>query len=67
MARLALTVLVHAADKGDRLVFINGRRYGEGDKVDDLYLVESILPDGVLLTFQGEQFFLRAGIGASSR
>jgi hypothetical protein len=67
MAKLSLTVLVHSQDKADRLVVINGKRYGEGDRVDDRYLIEAIQPDGALLTFQGEQLFLRAGIGAFSR
>ena len=65
MAKLTLTVLVHSAEKADRLVYINGRRYGEGDKVDGLYLVQAIQPDGVLLTYQGEEHFLRAVLGSS--
>lgn len=66
-ARLTITILVHSADPGDRIVHINDRRYAEGDKVEGLYLVEAIRPEGVLLAFQGERFFLRAGIGSSTR
>ncbi len=64
MAKLTISILVHTADKADRLVYINGRRYGEGDMVDGLYLVQAIQPDGVLLTYQGEEHFLRAPLGA---
>ena len=64
MAQLTISILVHSAEKEDRLVYINGRRYGEGDKVEGLYFVQAIQPDGVLLTYQGEEHFLRAPLGS---
>ncbi len=65
MAKLSISILVHSAEKADRMVYINGRRYGEGDMVDGLYLVRAIQPDGVLLAYQGEEHFLRAPLGPS--
>ncbi|MFA5026369.1 MAG: general secretion pathway protein GspB [Candidatus Methylomirabilota bacterium] len=66
-ATLSITVLVHSADARDRLVYINGRRYAEGDTVEERYLVEAIQPDGVLLSHHGDRFLLPAGFGASTR
>jgi len=67
LAQLSITVLVHSADSRDRLVYINGSRYAEGDMVEGRYLVEAIQPDGVLLSHQGARFLLPAGFGASTR
>jgi hypothetical protein len=67
MAQLSLTVLVHTADARDRLVYIDGKRYAEGERVEGRYLVEAIHPDGVRLSFEGERYFLRAGLGPSAR
>ena len=58
-AKISLQVLSWAPEPKDRFVFLNGRRYGEGQKVDDQLLVESILEDGVVLSFQGERVTLR--------
>jgi hypothetical protein len=64
LSKLAVTVLVYSAEKADRLVFINGRRYGEGDHVDG-FVIEAIQPDGVVLIYQGERHLLRAGFGTT--
>jgi len=58
-AKIALQVLSWAPEPKDRFVFLNGRRYGEGQKVDDQLLVERILEDGVVLSFQGERVTLK--------
>jgi len=41
------------------MVFINGRRYAEGDVIDGRLSVEEIQEDGVELSDQGQRFTLR--------
>ncbi len=60
-AGMKMSVLVYAEAQADRLVFINGKRYAEGDYVDELYLLESITLDGAVLSYGGEKILLRAG------
>jgi general secretion pathway protein B len=50
-----ITILMFADNPEDRLVFINGRKYVEGDYVDGLYLIESITQDGAILSYGGEK------------
>jgi hypothetical protein len=40
-------------------VFLNGRRYGEGQVVEDKLLIERINEDGVVLSYQGERVTLK--------
>jgi general secretion pathway protein B len=58
-AKISLQVLSWAPEPKDRFVFLNGRRYGEGQKVDDQLLVEHIMEDGVVLSFQGERVTIK--------
>jgi general secretion pathway protein B len=58
-AKITLQVLSWAPEPRDRFVFLNGRRYGEGQLVDDKLLVEHITEDGVILSFQGERVTIR--------
>jgi len=58
-AKISLQVLSWAPEPKDRFVFLNGRRYAEGQKIDDQLLVERILEDGVVLSFQGERVTLK--------
>jgi hypothetical protein len=60
ISKMNLTMLVYADAKAERLVYINGRKYAEGDCVDGNYIVESIAMDGAVLSFQGERMLLRA-------
>jgi general secretion pathway protein B len=59
LAKMTLNVLVYSEDAAERRVFIGGHRYVEGDRVDGLFLVKEIRPEGVLLSRQGEQALLR--------
>lgn len=59
VAHLTLNVLVYSEDAAERTVFIGGQRYVEGERVDGLFLVQEIRPEGVLLSRQGEQALLR--------
>ena len=55
MEGMEITILMFAEDPADRLVFINGRKYVEGDYVDGLYLIESITQDGAIISYGGEK------------
>lgn len=56
---MKLEVLVYSDNPPDRIVFINGRKYVEGQTVDGGALVERIDPDGVTLIFEGRRAVLR--------
>lgn len=58
-ARLKLEVLVYSDVASERMVFINGRKYVQGDTVAERARVEEIQPDGVVLSEQGRRFTLR--------
>jgi hypothetical protein len=58
-AKISLQVLSWAPDPKDRFVFLNGRRYGEGQVIDDKLLVERITEDGVVLSYRGERVTLK--------
>ena len=55
---MKLEVHVYSESPAARMVFINGRKYVEGEKVLDKYLIESITEDGVTLTHQGRRLRL---------
>ena len=58
-AGLKLEALIYSDVPAQRMVFINGRRYVEGDTVDGRLRVEEIQEDGVALSDQGRRFTLR--------
>jgi len=58
-AGLKLEALIYSDVPAQRMVFINGRRYTEGDMVDGRLRVEEIQEDGVALSDQGRRFTLR--------
>jgi hypothetical protein len=58
-ARLKLEVVSYSDTPAQRLVFISGRKYIEGDTVDGGYRVEQIREDSVVLSDKGERFTLR--------
>jgi general secretion pathway protein B len=60
MAKMKISILLYDESKAERMVFINDRKYLEGDYVDGRYQVESITLDGVILSFQGERLLLRS-------
>jgi Type II secretion system protein B len=57
--KISLQVLSWAPDPKDRFVFLNGRRYVEGQVVDDKLLVERINEDSVVLSYRGERVTLK--------
>jgi hypothetical protein len=58
-AALKLEALIYSDVPVQRMVFINGRRYSEGEMVDGRLRVEEIQEDGVALSDQGRRFMLR--------
>jgi len=57
--RFKLEVLSYSDVPAQRLVFINGRRYREGEMLDGSVKVEEIREDSVILSDAGQRFTLR--------
>jgi len=60
ISKLRLQFLVYSDVPGERLVFINNRKYLEGQSLDGDLAVERITPEGAVLSYQGQRFVLRA-------
>ena len=60
IAKLSLQVLSWSPDPKDRFVFVSGRKYVEGQAIDDKLLVERITDGGVVLSYQGERATLKS-------
>ncbi|MGH7320675.1 MAG: general secretion pathway protein GspB, partial [Candidatus Rokuibacteriota bacterium] len=58
-AQMTLDVLVYSDQAEDRMVFINGRKYVEGEPIVGGILVVAIIPQGAVLSYEGQQFLLR--------
>jgi general secretion pathway protein B len=59
---MTISILAYSETPSERRVFINGRKYVEGDYVEERYFVESITLDGVVLNCDGEKTLLRPGL-----
>ncbi|MFB3816396.1 MAG: general secretion pathway protein GspB [Candidatus Methylomirabilales bacterium] len=59
MEKLHLNILVYSDIPAERMISIEGRQYGEGQQVHGKYLVESITPDGAVLSAGGERVLLQ--------
>ena len=57
---LNLDLHVYYPEPGRRVVFINGRKYREGERLASGPLVREIVADGVVLTEDGRLFLLQA-------
>lgn len=58
MPELRLELHVWSTKPQERFVFVNGRRYREGDTTADGATVEEITPDGVVMNSRGNRFLL---------
>ena len=58
VAALHLDLHVYAAQPQQRFVFVNSRKYKEGDTLAEGPVVEQITPDGAVLNFRGSRFKL---------
>jgi hypothetical protein len=67
LPRLTLDVLVYSEVPAERLVFINGRKYVEGQTLDGDAVVEQITPDGAVLQHQGKRIVLRPKLNPYAR
>jgi general secretion pathway protein B len=56
---LRLDLHVYAERPADRFVFVNNRRLREGEALPDGTRVESIVPDGVVLSARNQRFLLQ--------
>ncbi|HEY3188986.1 MAG TPA: general secretion pathway protein GspB [Solirubrobacteraceae bacterium] len=59
--KLQVQVVLYSEVPAERLVFIDGRRYAEGDKVDADTVVERITPQGAVVVRNGRSFTLTSG------
>ncbi len=67
LPRLTLDVLVYSDVPAERLVFISGRKYVEGQTLDGETVVEQITPDGAVLQHQGKRIVLRPKLNPYTR
>ena len=67
LARLTLDVLVYSDVPAERLVFINGRKYVEGQAVDGDAVLEQITPDGAVLRHGDQRVVLRPKLNPYAR
>jgi general secretion pathway protein B len=58
VAALHLDLHVYATQPQQRFIFVNARKYKEGDTLAEGPLVEQITPDGAVLNFRGSRFKL---------
>jgi general secretion pathway protein B len=58
LAEMRLELHVYATRPQDRSVFVNGRRYREGDTTAEGATVVEITPDGAIMTAGGNRFLL---------
>jgi len=55
---LRLELLAYSERRGDRFVFINGRKYVEGERLPEGVLLETVEPRGAVLSHAGRRFLL---------
>ncbi|MBI2466448.1 MAG: general secretion pathway protein GspB [Candidatus Rokubacteria bacterium] len=55
---MILEVLVYSERASERLVFISGQKYVEGQRVDGKFVLEAITEEGALLSHEGQRLLL---------
>jgi hypothetical protein len=65
--RFTLDVLVYSDTPAERLVFINGRKYVEGQAVDGETVVEQITADGAVLRHADRRIVLSPKLNPYAR
>jgi general secretion pathway protein B len=58
LPELTVDLHIYSQDPAKRAVFINGRRYVQGDHLAEGPVVEQITPEGAMLSFRGRRFLL---------
>jgi len=59
---LKIEMIVWAADPRERMVYLNGRRYVEGQRLENGAVIQQIEADGIVLLIGGQRFRLRSEI-----
>lgn len=55
---MRISLLAYTKNAADRMVYINGAKYQEGQMVEGKVKVEAIIPEGAILSIQGQRFLL---------
>lgn len=58
MPEMRISLLAYTSNAADRMVYINGTKYQEGQMVEGKAKVEAIIPEGAILSIQGHRFLL---------
>jgi hypothetical protein len=58
LPEMRLELHVYSTNPQQRFVFINGRKYQQGDSTQEGAAVDEITPDGVILNARGNRFLL---------
>lgn len=58
-AKLKLQMVVYSDVPSERLVFINNQKYVEGSTIEAGLRIETINPEGAVLSYQGQRFTIR--------
>ena len=53
-----LDIHVYSEDPKDRFILVKLKKYREGERLDSGLLLEEILPDGMVMSYQGERFLV---------
>jgi len=53
-----LDLHVYSDDPQSRFILVKLKKYREGDRLDSGLLLEEILPDGMVMSHQGERFLV---------
>jgi general secretion pathway protein B len=53
---MRVTIHVYSPDESQRILFLNNREYHKGDQIEAGIRVEDIVPEGAVLSYQGERF-----------
>ncbi|MGH8576963.1 MAG: general secretion pathway protein GspB [Gammaproteobacteria bacterium] len=55
---LSINLMAYSQDPSERLVYIKGHRYTEGERVEGKLTIEEITREGVILSYQGRRCLL---------
>jgi len=53
---LKVTIHVYSPDESQQILFLNNHEYHKGDQIEAGIRVEEIVPEGAVLSYQGERF-----------
>ena len=64
---LSINLMAYSQEPSERLVYIKGLRYTEGERVEGKLTIEKITREGVILSYQGRRCLLTPLTGRRSR